>query len=278
MNAIYNLAKRPSLWQRSGQPFWDDEHISKGMLAAHLDPNWDAASRKAETIDRSVRWIASLLPQGCSVLDLGCGPGLYCSRLSRLGFRVVGMDISRRSIAYAAEADPNTEYICGDYLEMDYDCRFDAALMIYCDYAALTAPERQRLLANVSRALKPGGLFLLDVYTDAYFENKKEQAGRTTHENGGFWSAEPHVCLESNYLYENNTVEARQTIVVTEKETREYLIWDTAYSASRLRAELEPAGFEFLSLYGDICGSPYNEREETLCALVQKPGKAQARP
>jgi 2-polyprenyl-3-methyl-5-hydroxy-6-metoxy-1,4-benzoquinol methylase len=103
MKELLNLCKRPVLWERSGQQMWDDEHISKGMLEAHLNPNWDAASRKPDFIDRSVAWLHSVIPDGGAILDLGCGPGLYTKRLSDLGYRVTGMDLSRRSIAYAKE-------------------------------------------------------------------------------------------------------------------------------------------------------------------------------
>lgn len=33
--------KRPELWQRSAGSIWDDPHISKGMLMAHLNPEVD---------------------------------------------------------------------------------------------------------------------------------------------------------------------------------------------------------------------------------------------
>ena len=46
MNKLFSLLQRPTLWQRSSKPFWNDEHISKSMLEAHLNPDWDAASRK----------------------------------------------------------------------------------------------------------------------------------------------------------------------------------------------------------------------------------------
>lgn len=45
---------RPELYAPSSAPFWDDEHISRGMLVAHLDPQWDAASRNHAFIDQSV--------------------------------------------------------------------------------------------------------------------------------------------------------------------------------------------------------------------------------
>ncbi|MGW7682821.1 SAM-dependent methyltransferase [Kribbella sp. NPDC054772] len=83
--------------------FWDDEHISAQMLAAHLDPDTGAASRTHEFVARSASWIAAVLAlgPGSSVLDLGCGPGLYSCHLARAGITVRGMDISRRSVAHA---------------------------------------------------------------------------------------------------------------------------------------------------------------------------------
>ena len=46
------------------------------------------------------------LERGARVLDLGCGPGLYTTRLAKLGHTCVGIDFSPASIAYAkAEAE-----------------------------------------------------------------------------------------------------------------------------------------------------------------------------
>lgn len=33
---LFQLLRKPTLWQRSPEPFWDDEHITKGMLDIHL--------------------------------------------------------------------------------------------------------------------------------------------------------------------------------------------------------------------------------------------------
>lgn len=163
---LFSLLQKPALWQRSCEPFWDDEHISKGMLEAHLNPEWDAASRRHSYIDCSVKWFGSIIPAGSRILDLGCGPGLYTKRLSDSGYDVTGIDWSRRSIAYAKEQDSKTEYIYLDYLKMNYSEAFDAITLIYCDYGALIPDERKMLLSKIHRALKPNGLFIFDVFTE----------------------------------------------------------------------------------------------------------------
>ena len=103
-----------------GEPlFWDAPDISTQMLATHLDPTTDLASRKLETIDASVAWIVATLglQAGDSVFDLGCGPGLYAARLALRGLRVTGVDYSRRSIAFARD------FARQQGLAIDYRCQ-----------------------------------------------------------------------------------------------------------------------------------------------------------
>lgn len=103
INSIIEYSKKPELYAKSTSKFWDDEHISKSMLEAHLEPNIDAASRNHKFIDQSVEWINRIVPaqEYKSVLDLGCGPGLYTERLYNKGYSVTGVDLSKRSIEYA---------------------------------------------------------------------------------------------------------------------------------------------------------------------------------
>jgi len=270
MKKLFLLLQKPTLWQRSCEPFWDDEHISKGMLEAHLNPDWDAASRKHRYIDRSVKWLASIIPEGSKILDLGCGPGLYTMRLSDAGYDVTGIDYSRRSIAYAKEHDTKTKYICQNYLEMDYTEEFDAITLIYCDYAALIPDERKTLLSKIHRALKPNGLFIFDVFTERTSKGKSDRTSWSYHENGGFWSDKPHLCLEAEHYFLNNTVKVNKYIVITEDSIREYIIWDTVFTKQTLLDEVAPFGFQMHGVYDDVCGSPYTGEADTLCFVLKK--------
>ncbi len=271
LDDMLRLLKAPTLYERSAEPFWDDTHISEMMLSAHLNPNVDAASRKPEFIERSVEWLVSVMPRGgCKILDLGCGPGLYTKRLSDRGYDVTGVDLSRRSISYAKSVDLKTKYILSDYLLLDEAQVYDAITLIYCDYAALIPDERQRLLAKVRRMLKPDGVFIFDVFTDAHFEKKRNAANWYVCDNGGFWSKDRHLCLEATHLYEGNTVSADQYVVATENAVKEYIIWDTAYSPERLAAELRESGFSVKSIHADVCGTEYRKDSETLCCVAVK--------
>lgn len=58
---ILRLMERPAPFEPIGPLIWQDEHVSRQLLVAHLDPNTDATSRRPETIDRSVAWIIDTL-------------------------------------------------------------------------------------------------------------------------------------------------------------------------------------------------------------------------
>lgn len=75
---------KPPLYTPSTNSLWDDEHVSKNMLKAHLNPDLEAATRKHDFIDKSVKWITEITPpiQYKTLLDLGCGPGLYAEQFS----------------------------------------------------------------------------------------------------------------------------------------------------------------------------------------------------
>ena len=57
LNKIIQSLEKPLLYQKTAGAFWNDEHISKQMLKAHLDPEFEGASRKLSFIDKSAAWI-----------------------------------------------------------------------------------------------------------------------------------------------------------------------------------------------------------------------------
>lgn len=266
---LSDLLRKPAPYEKTKHRFWDDPHISEGMLAAHLDPETDAASRKPQAIMNAVEWISSLLPPGADLLDLGCGPGLYTSQFSRRGFRVTGLDLSPRSLAYAREQDSAGSYLEMDYLTLNVEAAYDAITLIYCDYGALVSKDRQALLRRVHRALKPGGRFLLDVFTPRKYDGFIEDRSWRLQESGGFWSPAPHFLLSLDACYEG-PIGLSRTVVVEEGAVRDYNIWDTAFTCETLAAEMAPFGFAPQAFYADMAGNPMEHDSKTLCAVMQK--------
>ncbi len=105
LEAVTRRQLPPDPWAEGDNIPWNDPGFSRRMLEEHLTQDHDRASRRFETIDRQVGWIHSEVLQGTAakILELTCGPGLYTSRLARLGHTCVGIDYAPAAIEYASE-------------------------------------------------------------------------------------------------------------------------------------------------------------------------------
>lgn len=276
-NEIVKVAKRPELYEKGNIKLWEDTHISKGMLEAHLSPDDDAATRNHAFIDASVSWITEIAPpQNYSrLIDLGCGPGMYTSRLSGKGYDVTGVDISKRSIEYAqAQAtatNRSIDYRVMNYLELDEQEVYDVAILIYCDYGALSAVERIQILKNAYNALRPGGKLIFDVFTPNQYTGQGEKRAFALYENGGFYKASPHLCLYSHLQFGEHVWLDQYLLVDAEDQIDIINVWDTVFTLESLKREVETVGFTMTEYYSDVAGKPYDETSQTICAVLEKP-------
>ncbi len=265
---LERLLTRPRPFAPHEAPFWDDPHIGRGMLAAHLDPEREAASRPHARIDREVDWIVRQLglQPGATVLDVGCGPGLYCTRLARRGLRVTGVDFSATALNYArtqAERDGlSIEYRLADYRALDLVHAFDAALLIYYDFGVLPDGDRDEVLRRVARALRPGGHLVFDVLTPRALGRRAGQREWTVCQSGGFWRPGAYLDLRASYHYPDIDAEVDQHVVIDASgEARVYHIWNRGYTPETLEPVFERNGFQLRSSWGDLEGSAYGSTE-----------------
>lgn len=262
LDLIRQLQEKPAPFTPGEPLFWDDTHISAQMLKWHLNPENDVASRRPETIRRSVDWLVAALglQAGDAVLDLGCGPGLYAACLAEKGLRITGVDYSRRSIDYATEYawqnKLDIHYRYQDYLTLEDENLYDAALLIYGDYCLLAPEQRSRLLDNVRRALKPGGYFVLDVTTPIHRQKHGSRNGWYA-AGQGFWKPGPHLALEEGFDYPEQFVFLDQVIVIEENgKVSVYRNWFQDFTQKTITAELTAGGFTVVSVWSDLVGTP----------------------
>ncbi len=83
------------------------------------------------------------VPEGGSVLDLACGIGRHSVPLARLGYRVVGVDLSplyvEKAGEYAAGEDVEAVFIEGDMLQvpgsLEEYASFDAIISMFTSHS-----------------------------------------------------------------------------------------------------------------------------------------------
>ncbi len=268
------LKQKPSEYEKSTSAFWDDEHISKYMLEAHLNPDTEAASRQHSFITTSASWISGLVrnPNECSLLDLGCGAGLYAQAFTALGFSVTGIDFAKRSIDYAVSQavlqNMPITYHYQNYLEMHYDHKFDVITLIFCDFGVLSPSERSLLLKKIRAALKPDGVLILDGFTEKQYDDFTESR-IVAYEDEGFWNATPYMSIKNTYCYDDSKTYLEQYLIATEKHLHCYNIWNQAFDTTLLGAELKAAGFTKLRFYGNVCGESLTDDSATICVVAK---------
>ena len=275
LNQLFSYLEKPKIYAQSTCKLWEDEHISKGMLEAHLHPSLEAASRPHDFIDKSVEWISEIAPSSTykKLLDLGCGPGLYAERFFKKGYKITGIDFSKRSIDYAKEKarerGEDINYIYKNYLEIDYRDEFDLVTLIYCDYAVLSKENREILLKKVYDSMVVGGKFIFDVFTVNEFKDRKENNTWYV-SNGGFFKPDKHICLESHFIYDNDIRLDQYVIIDSDEKVDVIRNWFKGYTKETIIDEIKKVGFKDFEIYSDVTGKPYNEESKTLCIVAKK--------
>ena len=106
--------------------------------------------------------IASVRPlAGKSVLDVGCGAGLLCEPLARLGGEVTGVDASAENVGVASAhgegAGLDIRYIAGELATLGIG-RFDLVTSLeVVEHVA----DKARFLADLAASVRPDGLLVL---------------------------------------------------------------------------------------------------------------------
>ena len=248
----------------TAERLWTDPHTSGEMLKLHLDEEIDVSSRRVSFIESSVAWLVKSfeLGPGRRVIDFGCGPGLYTSRLARCGAEVTGIDFSANSIAYAkaeaANAGQRIAYVQANYLEYEPAGPFDLITMIMCDFCALSPEQRSELLRKYARNLSERGRLVLDVYSLADFDQIEE--GVVLEENllNGFWSPSPYFGIRASFRYDDEAVTLDKYTIIEERRHWTVFNWLQHFSLDSLERELNAHGLAVDSVLGDVAGHGFD--------------------
>ena len=139
------------------------------LLDALTPVEWSQATWRVEGVgvpiedcpfERVHALMLAHLPRGGLVLDAGCGSAKWPIYLRSLGYRVVGVDVSRDACALARSADPDLGVAVADVRRLPVKRHsVDAVLSLGVVEHDERGPDHA--LAEVRRVLRPGGLFAL---------------------------------------------------------------------------------------------------------------------
>lgn len=245
------------LYEKGSINIWSDPYIRKQLLCAHINPESDAASRKPDTINTTIDWVLKNRAAPGSLIDFGCGPGLYANEISERGWHVVGIDINEESVEYAeryaASKGLSARYVLGSYLEKLHVGIFDIVTCIYCDFGALTPDDRMSFLENVKSLLTVDGTFVLDVFGEQICQIKSEGRSWSREEEHNFWSESPcYVLTECQHFKEHNVWGEKYVVIPDTGQPFSTVIWTHYFTVESIALLLADSGFNVTEINQDL--------------------------
>lgn len=209
------------------------------------------------------------LKKGSALLDLCCGPGRHAVEFAKKGLAVTGYDFSgeylEEAAARAKKKKISLRLLRGDMRQLKFSGEFDAAVDLFTSFGYFRKfSDDLKTLEGVARALKPGGLFLLDVIHGDFV--RKNFLRRQWHE------LEDHYLLEDaretpDGIFNNWTRISKKGGKVL---TRSF--FTRLYDKRRISAALKKTGLEPLRFWGSFGGLPLTAKTNRLIVLARKKG------
>jgi SAM-dependent methyltransferase len=110
-------------------------------------------------------WLSQARIRGGPILELGCGTGKLSIPLARTGLSVVGLDNSAALLQFAASKNDDVNWVEGDMRSFNLNERFALIMLPSNNLGHLHTPDDfERCVSSVKRHLKPGGVFVIDVF------------------------------------------------------------------------------------------------------------------
>jgi len=165
MDACEHCGFRPAMID--GHPAWAPEIASsaEGFKAEYFAnlARLEAGNFWFRARNALVTWsLAKYFPRMGSFLEIGCGTGFVLSGVAKAfpDARLVGSEVYSAGLRFAAERVPTASFVQMDARAIPYEDEFDVvAAFDVVEHIA----EDEAVLANMRRAVKPGGGVLLTV-------------------------------------------------------------------------------------------------------------------
>ena len=208
------------------------------------------------------------LPKKAKILDLCCGPARHSLLLAKKGFSVTGYDFSKEYLkeakSKAKKSKIDINLVRGDMRKLKFKNEFDAALNLFTSFGYFQKfSDDMKVLKGINKALKPNGLFLMDIINGDYVKKNFKNTDWIEIKKSSFLLQEHEFTKDKKGI--NN-----RWIKISKNQCLEKRFFTRLYTKKTLSAALKKAGFKPLKFWGGFKGEKLSIKNNRLIVLAQK--------
>ena len=233
---------------------------------------WASSLITPELTAQQLEFIVDMLglQGGARILDLCCGHGRHAVPLAQRGFDVTGLDLSpyhlRLARKAAREAGVRVRWLRRDMRDIPYQGELDAVINMFSAFGYFEDDEEDfKVLAAISRALKPGGKFFIDTMNREWLIRRYQEAD--WHELAGGLIAMERRKLD--LLTSRN--ESTWVLITRTGRRRVHRINLRLYTLTELAKMISRAGMRVRQVWGGFDGRDYGLNSQRMIVLAEKP-------
>jgi SAM-dependent methyltransferase len=207
------------------------------------------------------------LTRSMKILDLACGFGRHANRLAALGVEVVGIDLTPGFLELARQdavrRAVHVDYRQGDMRSLDFREEFDRVFLMFTAFGYYEDEENFRILEKITHALKPGGLFAVDLPNRDVF----------------FKSYLPYIVTEkgTDLMIDRITFDTatgksiNRRIVIRDGVRKDKPFFIRLYNPGEITGLLRQAGLQPQRLLGSWESEPLSTESRRMIVIARKP-------
>jgi SAM-dependent methyltransferase len=219
--------------------------------------------------DQEIEFIEATLnlDAHAKILDLYCGYGRHAIELAKNGYEVTGVDSTADFLSIAkqkaSQLQVALEFIQCDMRNINFQHSFDAVISMFAAFGFFNDDENAAVIGRISRALKPRGLFLIDLLNREWMQ--KNNLNRYWRDPKG-----ESVLSTKVEITEGMAMMKRQLINQLTGKKVETDFQLRAYSLPEMTELLTIHHLEIEKVYGAFDSRPYGEDTPRMIILARK--------
>ncbi|MDB4985637.1 MAG: Methyltransferase [Myxococcaceae bacterium] len=217
--------------------FFDDDYLRTVRA-----PTRSQIAKQCDFIEKRLG-----LKPGATLLDVACGLGQHVIELAARGYASVGVDLSLAMLSRASEEaqsrNMRINFLHADMRDLSFEANFDAVTCLGTSLGYFDDETNKKVMERLLRALKPGGVLLLDVVNRDHVIRSQP--------NLSWFEGEGCVCMEeSEFNFFTSRLHVKRTVILDTGKQLENEYSLRLYSLHELGQLLNASGFRVSEVSG----------------------------